>query len=283
MFHIELAKNIGFCSGVRRAIDIVEGTLLKAKGRVYSLGPVIHNPAVIGQLEKRKLCVVKSPDAIEDSSTLILPSHGSPRKILDTAKRKKLTLIDVTCPYVSSVQRICKMLSEQKMLVVIVGDRQHPEIKALMDLAGDARIIDKLQDIKKDEFSHKKIGIISQTTQAQDVFFKIVSKILERNPNVKEVHIFNTICKDTIQRQEEVRRLAKAVDALLVIGSSSSANTKRLLCLGGKFNNKTYLVESEDMPLSVILDKAKKIGVISGASTPEWLVEKIVRKIRKSR
>lgn len=281
MLHIELAKNIGFCSGVKRAIDIVEDTLLKTKGKVYSLGPVIHNPAVIGQLEKRKLCVIKSLDGVEDSATLVLPSHGSPRNILDIAKRKKLALVDVTCPYVSSVQRICKMLSEQGMKVVIIGDREHPEIKALMDLAEDARIIDKVQDIKKDEFSHKKIGIISQTTQAQDVFFRIVCKILERNPSIKEVHIFNTICTDTIQRQEEVKRLAKAVDVLLVIGSSSSANTKRLLCLGGKFNNRTYLIESEDVPLSMMLKQAKKIGVISGASTPEWLVEKIVRKIKR--
>lgn len=279
MLRIRLAKNIGFCSGVKRAIDIVEETLSKSKYKVYSLGAVIHNPEVIKQLKERNLCIVDSLDKIKKPSIIILPSHGSPQQILNTAKKKKLTLIDVTCPYVSSVQKICNSLYRQGFKVVIIGDGRHPEIKALKDIAGGAYIIQNLKDIKNNAFSYKKIGIISQTTQAKDVFFKIVTGILKRNPMVKEVHIFNTICLDTVHRQEEVRNLAKIVDVLLVIGSLTSANTKRLFSIGRKINKRTYLVENKDTPLYKQLKNARDIGLISGASTPEWLVKDVVKNI----
>lgn len=281
MRRVKLAKHIGFCSGVKRAIDIVDETLSKSNDKVYSLGQVIHNPEVIRQLEQKNLCIINSLDSIEETSTLILPSHGSPRNIINTAKEKKLKLIDVTCPYVSLVQKICSTLYNQGLEVVIIGDRRHPEIKALLDLAPQACTIDKMQDIKENMFSHKKIGIISQTTQAKDMFFEIVSRILQKNPLVKEVHIFNTICLDTVRRQDEVRRLAQSVEALLVIGSSTSANTKRLLSIGSKINKRTYLIESDNIEVSQLLKDTKTVGIISGASTPQWLVQKIVRKINK--
>lgn len=277
--HIRLAKNIGFCSGVKRAIDIVEETLKQNKKITYSLGPVIHNPEVIRKLEKKNLHILNSLKELTGSSIVILPSHGSPQHILDTAKKKNTTLVDVTCPYVSSVQKICSALYKKGFTIIIVGDKEHPEIKALQDLAKGAFIIQDLKDIKENEFSYKRIGIISQTTQSKDAFFKIITHILKMNPKVKEVHIFNTICLDTIKRQEEVEELAKAVDTLLVIGSRTSANTKRLFGIGRKLNKKTYLVENKATPIYELLKKSKDIGIISGASTPQWLVKDIVKKI----
>lgn len=279
MLSVKLAKNIGFCSGVRRAVSIVEETLSKSKSKVYSLGPVIHNPEVIKQLKKKNLCIVNSLSNLEGSSTLILPSHGSPRNILNTVKKKNLRLVDVTCPYVSLLQKICALLHKQGLEVIIVGDRTHPEVRALLDLAPGAWTIEKIKDIKKDIFSYKKLGIISQTTQTKDIFFEVVSEILQKNPKVLEVHVYNTICLDTVRRQDEVKKLADSVDILLVIGSRRSANTKRLLCIGHKINKRTYLVENEKADLNKILKKANKVGLISGASTPQWLVKKIVRKI----
>ncbi len=280
MLSVKLAKNIGFCSGVRRAVNIVEETLTQSKGNVYSLGPVIHNPEVIRQLEAKNLRIVHSLNNLEDSSALILPSHGSPRHILNNAKKKKLKLIDVTCPYVSLVQKICDMLNKQGLEVIIVGDRRHPEIRAILDLAPGAHTIEKTKDIKENIFSYKKIGIISQTTQTKEVFFKAVSEILRKNPLVKEVHVYNTICLDTVHRQDEVKKLAGSVDSLLIIGSRSSANTKRLLSIGRKINKRTYLVENEKANLGKMLKNANKIGLISGASTPQWLVKEIVQKIK---
>ncbi|PIP20957.1 MAG: 4-hydroxy-3-methylbut-2-enyl diphosphate reductase, partial [Candidatus Omnitrophica bacterium CG23_combo_of_CG06-09_8_20_14_all_40_11] len=165
--------------------------------------------------------------------------------------------------------------------VIIVGDRKHPEIKALLDLAPGAYTIDKPEDIKENIFSYKKIGIISQTTQTKDVFFAVVSEILQKNPKVLEVHVYNTICLDTLHRQDEAKKLAGSVDALLIIGSSLSANTKRLLCIGRKINKRTYLVENEKANLDKILKNANKIGLINGASTPQWLVKEIVKKIKE--
>jgi 4-hydroxy-3-methylbut-2-enyl diphosphate reductase len=281
MRRIKLAKNIGFCSGVKRAVNIVEKTLSKSKNKVYSLGPIIHNPQVIQQLKKRNLRIASSLNQIEDSCLVILSSHGSPRHILNIAKKKHLRLVDVTCPYVSSVQKICSTLSKEGLKVIIIGDRRHPEVRALKDLASGAHIIEKLKGIKKNEFSYQRIGIISQTTQASGIFFKAVSKILKSNPRVKEVHIFNTVCLDTIKRQEEVKKLAAQVDALLIIGSSTSANTKRLFSISRKINKRAYLVETETTPLNKKLINAKTVGLISGASTPDWLVKKIIQKIRK--
>lgn len=282
MLSVKLAKNIGFCSGVKRAVNIVEKTLLKNKGRVYSLGAVIHNPEVIKRLEKNNLCIVNCLDNLENSATLVLPSHGSPRSILDTAKNKKLKLIDVTCPHVSLVQKICDMLHKQGMEVVIVGDRKHPEVRALLDLAPGAYAIDKTISVKEDIFSHKRVGIISQTTQARETFFAVVSKILQKNPLVKEVHVYNTICLDTVHRQNEAKKLSGSVDALLIVGSRSSANTKRLLSIGRKINKKTYLIENEKADLGKIIRGVRSIGLISGASTPQWLVNNVIRAIKNT-
>jgi len=281
MLKIKLAKSIGFCSGVRRAIDIVERTLNNHTGKVYSYGSIIHNPLVIRRLEKKNLLTVDSLNDVEDSSVVILPSHGSPRFILDAARNKRLKIVDVICPYVSSVHRICESLYKKKFMVVIIGDKAHPEVKALIDLAPNARIIEKISGIKENEFSYKKIGIISQTTQAKDKFFRIIGEILERNHNIREVHIFNTICLDTSNRQEEVKRLAGAVDTLLVIGSRMSANTKRLLQLGRRVNKKTFLVEHDNAGLDKVLKNARDVGIISGASAPQWLVKEIVKKIKQ--
>jgi 4-hydroxy-3-methylbut-2-enyl diphosphate reductase len=281
MLRIKLAKSVGFCSGVRRAIDIAEKTLKHKKARVYCLGSIIHNPLVIRRLQKKNLLRVTSLDDVEPSSTVILPSHGSPRFILEAAKNKKIKLIDVTCPYVSSVHKICKSLYKQDFKVIIIGDKDHPEVKALLDLAPNAYIIEDKNDIKENEFSYKKIGIISQTTQAKDEYFKIISRILEKNHEVLEVHIFNTICLDTSKRQEEVKKLAGVVDTLLVIGSRTSANTNRLLHLGLKVNKKTFLVEEDNEALDKILKNARDVGITSGASAPQWLVKAIVRKIKK--
>jgi 4-hydroxy-3-methylbut-2-enyl diphosphate reductase len=280
MPRIKLAKAIGFCSGVRRAIDIAERTLAAERGRVYSLGSIIHNPLVIRKLQKKNLISVRSLDEVKDSSTVILPSHGSPHFVIRAAQKKRLKLVDVTCPYVSSVHKICQSLYKQDMQVIIIGDKSHPEVKALKDSAPGARIIEGLKDIVENEFSHKKIGIISQTTQAKDKFFKIVGALLGKNHDIQETHIYNTICLDTSKRQEEVKKLAGAVDTLLVIGSRTSANTKRLLHLGRKVNKRTFLVEDDSAAFGKKVKNAKVIGIISGASAPDWLVSSIVQKLK---
>jgi (E)-4-hydroxy-3-methyl-but-2-enyl pyrophosphate reductase len=281
MLRIKLAKSLGFCSGVSRAINIAEGVLNKGKGKIYSLGSIIHNHEEINRLRLKGLINVKSLDEVRDHSCVILPSHGSPRRIIEAARKKKLKLIDVTCPYVSHVHKICKKLYTDKFTVIIIGDSHHPEVKALIDLAPGATIIESQKDIVENQFSNKKLGIISQTTQSKEKFFSIVGSILRKNHNIQEVHIFNTICLDTSRRQEEVKELARAVDRLVVIGSRTSANTKRLLALGRRVNKKTFLVEKDNAALLKHLKGADLIGIISGASAPGWLVDRIIKKIKE--
>lgn len=281
MLRIKLAKSLGFCSGVSRAINIAESILNKEKGRVYSLGSIIHNHEEINRLRSKGLINVKSLDEVANHSCVILPSHGSPRNIVEAARKKNLKLIDVTCPYVSHVHKICKKLYTDKFTVIIIGDSHHPEVKALIDLAPGAIIIETQKDILEDQFSYKKVGIISQTTQSKEKFFSIVGSILRKNRNIQEVHIFNTICLDTSRRQEEVKELARAVDRLVVIGSRTSANTKRLLALGRRVNKKTFLAEKDNAALLKHLKGAALIGIISGASAPRWLVDRIIKKIKE--
>jgi (E)-4-hydroxy-3-methyl-but-2-enyl pyrophosphate reductase len=281
MGRIRLAHNIGFCNGVRRAIAIAQRTLAHRDGKVYSLGAIIHNPEVVGALEKKGLIPVVSLEEVERGSTVILPSHGSPRSVREAGRRKKLTLVDVTCPYVASVQKICRTLYEQGRQVVIIGDRKHPEIRALLDLAPTALVVEEASQAPEGVFANGKVGIISQTTQSREKFFSVVSRILELNRNGCEFHIYNTICLDTSKRQEEVKQLAGEVDALLVIGSRTSANTKRLLHLGRNVNKRTFLVEREGQVSARILGNAGTIGIISGASAPTWLVTAVTKRIKK--
>lgn len=283
MMKITLANNIGFCSGVRRAMFLAEKTLEQNRGKkVYSLGAIIHNTEAVRRLESRNLITVDSPEKAPKQATLILPSHGTARSVREAAARRRQKLVDVTCPYVASVQKICRDLSEKKFQVVIAGDSHHPEVRALHDLAPEAVVIEKPEDVSGGMFSRKKVGLISQTTQSRDSFRGIVKAIIDRNPDLSELHVYNTICLDTANRQEEVKRLASTVDVLLVIGSPISANTKRLLALGKKINRKSYLVETVDAGLKRRIPAGATVGVISGASAPQWLVNRIVESIKKS-
>jgi (E)-4-hydroxy-3-methyl-but-2-enyl pyrophosphate reductase len=275
-----LAENTGFCTGVRRAIEITERLLNEHPGKnIYSLGPVIHNPGVMRRLRLKGLKTVSSVANIPARSILILPSHGTPLGILAPAKKKKLALVDVICPHVASVRGICRRLCERKRKVIIIGEAAHAEIKALKDSAPGCVIIENERQVPEGVFSHQSVGIISQTTQSVKRFFDIVGIIMNKNPLVKEVEIFNTVCKDTAGRQEEAKHLASRVDALLVIGSATSANTKRLLEIGRSVNGLTFLVEKETGIPTDKIRNARKVGVISGASTPGWLIERVVERI----
>jgi (E)-4-hydroxy-3-methyl-but-2-enyl pyrophosphate reductase len=277
---IKLAKHIGFCAGVKRAISITEKTLDSAQKPVYSLGSIIHNAQVMARLQGRKLVQIDSPDKVPARSILILPSHGSPHHIRGRALKRRIKLIDVMCPYVASVHAICSRIRKDGRKVVIIGDKDHPEVRALVDRAPDAVIISDSSSIKENVFSGLDVGIISQTTQSREKFFALVGQILKKNPQIKSINIYNTICLDTSCRQEEVKELAGSVDRLLVIGSRTSANTKRLYNIGRRINSKTYLVESADAPVFARLGGNGSVGIISGASAPDWLVKQVVAKLK---
>lgn len=273
MQKIKVAKCIGFCHGVRRAVDLTSALLDHNKKEIFALGPIIHNSRMMQALVSRGLKVVKDISSVKRGGVLILPSHGTALSKIEEVKAKGIKFIDAICPYVSSVGKICLRLKNEGYKIVIVGDRFHPETKSILSIVPDAIVIDKIRDLK-DNLTASKIGIISQTTQLKEKFIRVAQAIKNNNPD-KEIRIFNTICLDTLRRQAEAKKIAPGVDVMFVVGGKDSANTKRLAQLCHKLKIKTYHIQGpEDIRPNAI--KNKRIGITSGASTPDWLVEEVI-------
>jgi len=265
---IKVARCAGFCFGVKRAINIAEGALrgLKDGDRIYSLGAIIHNPQVVDGLSRKGLEVISDLGKIK-RGRVIISSHGAPVETLEEIRKRKIRLIDATCPFVKYAQNIVSGLKKDGYRIVIVGDSAHPEIKALKSLTLPSPINGR----------GKKIGIISQTTQNKENYIKEIEKILEED--FSEVKIFNTICSDTSKRQSATRSLIKDCDIMIVIGGKNSANTRRLWQICKESGVESFHIETE-LELEKKWFKGKKcVGITSGASTPDSMVRKIIAKI----
>lgn len=276
---VVLAKRIGFCFGVKRAIDMAENAL-RENERVCSLGSIIHNAQVVDGLSRKGLEVIKDIDRIK-AGAVVASSHGISPKIAGRIKEKRLKLIDTTCPFVLNAQRIARSLSDAGYSVIIVGDANHPEVKALVDFASkDVFVVKDAREARALKLNQNgKFSIISQTTQSTDNFLDAVKAILEKMP--KELRVINTICRDVEERQGAARALAKGVDAILVIGGRNSANTKRLFEICKRISGNSHLVETEKELKRSWFKGARVIGITSGASTPDWIVRRVVGKITK--
>jgi 4-hydroxy-3-methylbut-2-enyl diphosphate reductase len=275
---VRLAQYSGFCFGVRRAVSIIENALKENKDGLYSIGPLIHNPQEVERLSCKGLKVVNTiPDI--DSGVAVIPTHGIDPSLIERMRLKKIRLIDATCPYVLKVQNIAKSLKQEGYSVVIVGDKEHPEIKALVGLAGpEAVVVNNPREI--DNLKLKgRIGIISQTTQSKGRFLKSVVKLMKAD--YSEVKIFNTICDDALKRQQMVFELAKSVELMLILGGRESANTRRLAEVSRKAKAKTHHIETPEEINPRWLKQDTKVGIASGASTPDWIIRQILKKIEE--
>ena len=276
---VKLAKKTGFCFGVKRAVSMAEKALLKRRP-IYSLGSIIHNEQVVRGLSKKGLKVVKNINNIK-KGVLLISSHGlSPKKQKSIIKRG-IDIIDTTCPFVLKAQRVAKRLNDEGYAVVIVGDAQHPEVKALVDFAGEN--VSVVKD-KKEAGSLKlgkddRVSIISQTTQSKSNFSDVVKAIADKDP--KELKVFSTICEDAESRQAHAKSLSRSVDLMIVVGGRNSANTKRLLDVCAEDSAQAYLIETEAELKSSWFKPGQSIGIASGASTPDWIVKKVVNRINK--
>ena len=293
---IVLVHPLGFCCGVKRAITIVKNAL-KKKANYYSLGPIIHNSYVIEQLSKKGLKLTNDLNLLPPNSVLFLPTHGTSLKLIRRLRRNRINFIDLVCPYVSQVQKICQDLRNKGFKVVIIGDKDHREVRVLNEIAKDAIVIDpalackggvdRKADLLDNNFLQgtKKVGIISQTTKSKDKYFQVVSNLIKKYTclpkgeiGIKEFYLFNTICPDSLRRQERLKRIAKRVDLIIIVGGKDSANTKSLYRIAKKIRKRAYHIESQkDLNRLHILSFGRKtIGIASGASTPEILVKKII-------
>lgn len=269
---IEIASGCGFCSGVKRAIELAF-TACERDTEVYTLGPLIHNLQVVQSLEGRGVKVVDSVDKIA-RGTVIFRSHGVQPEDFIKCKEKGLKIVDGTCPIVSKVQRLAEKLTEEGYSVVIVGDPNHPEVEGIVSRTRDAIVVQNLDEVKR--IKKKKLGIIAQTTQTLSNLKAVVGQAME---TASEIKVYNTICKAVLQLQESSCRLAERVDILLVIGGVNSANTRRLFLLAKEINPNTYHIEGKgDLKLEWFFQK-EKIGIAAGTSTPSWVIDEVVEEI----
>ena len=274
---LKLAKKIGFCFGVRRAVEMAE-EVLKKEGRAYSLGSIIHNKQVVEGLSKRGLEVINNIDEIR-CGVLVISSHGISPKVADKISKRSLKMVDTTCPFVRNAQSSARSLGKKGYTVIIVGDVNHPEVKALYAFAGKkAHVVRDAEGLKSLKLkSNKRVGILSQTTQSMDNFLNVVRAIIDVNP--KDLRVFNTICKDAQERQVAARDISREVDLMLIVGGKNSANTKRLFEVCKKILPRSYLVETELDLRSKWFKDVSVVGITSGASTPETIVRRVAKSV----
>ena len=259
--------------GVRRAVETTLEVIRKEDTGVSTFGPLIHNPQVLNLLEERGVRVLKEiPE--KESGTVIIRAHGVPPVDKEKLRLAGARIEDATCPHVVKVQVIIKKYLKQGYATVIIGDRNHAEVEGLMGFAGSlGRVVSNLEDVNSLQLEGPYI-IVSQTTQDETIFEDLSQLILKRFPGGR---VFNTICDATHKRQEEVRSLCKDVEAMVVVGGKNSANTKRLAEIAEDMGCPVFLVETED---ELDLEKVSKyecVGVTAGASTPTWMISRVVR------
>lgn len=268
-------KNAGFCFGVKRAIDLALETAKKEK-QVYTLGPLIHNPQVCEELKKQGIIEAKDLTEIK-SGVIILRSHGVPLKLYQEIRNAGFKIVDAVCPNVKKVQHLALELKEEGYDVIVVGERNHPEVKSIIGtIEGDTIVVEGPQEAKKLKIFHRPIGVISQTTQTIGNFKKVIEILLDKT---KELKINNTICNAVENIQKNSLNVAKQVDLMLIVGGKNSANTTRLFQICQDKTRYVYHIETADEIDLNWLKGVRKIGITGGTSTAPWIIEQVISKL----
>ncbi|MBP1700407.1 MAG: ispH [Deltaproteobacteria bacterium] len=271
-----IAKSAGFCFGVKRAMEIAMEAAKMHPKDLYTLGPLIHNPQAVEFLEGLG---VKVRERIEEipRGTVIFRSHGVSLKDLMKARKKRLRIIDATCPIVKKAQVFAKHLHRHGYTLLIVGDAHHPEVEAIRSYIPER--VDVVENVEAVQGlgPWDKLGVIAQTTQSFSLFKEVVAVCVER---AKELRAFNTICRATTIRQMEAIEIAKKVDCMIVIGGYNSGNTQRLAAICQDIQPHTYHIETSQELHPKQLTRREKIGLTAGASTPSWIIKEIEQKVR---
>ncbi|MEW5950843.1 MAG: 4-hydroxy-3-methylbut-2-enyl diphosphate reductase [Elusimicrobia bacterium] len=279
MPNITIAKNAGFCPGVKRAIDQVLELSKKTGKKIYTLGPLIHNKEVIKNLEENNIFAVNDADDIkEENAILVIRAHGIPPNLEEKIRSKKLEIVDGTCALVKSVHRNISSYKEKGYHTVIVGDKDHAEVIGLKGYAGEKSFVISSPKEAKTLPEMDKVNIVSQTTQEEEVFLEC-AKILRTK--TKELIVSNTICNPTRLRQKETIEMSSKSDLVIVVGGKHSANTVRLYEICSRISPKALLIEKPEDLDEKDLKNAKEIFITAGASAPNWLIEAVAAKVKK--
>lgn len=279
---IKVAKSAGFCFGVSRAMKLAE-ELADSGKKVTTLGPIIHNPQAVAALEKKGVTVANSLCDCEKESTVVIRSHGVPKSVYDELKKRNLEYEDATCPFVEKIHRIVENASAKGDIILIAGDKSHPEVEGIMGFAATPVFVfenlDELHNILNNIPNYQKNSVtaVSQTT-FDSILWKKSEKFIEKVcTNAK---IFDTICDATSKRQKEAEQLSRESDLMIVIGGRQSSNTAKLKNICQK-NCRTVLCETADELDEQLIKSGNKIGITAGASTPAVIIKSVLERTKK--
>ena len=272
MIEVVKTDRIGFCFGVKRAVSAVLKEAEKTKRTIYTLGPLLHNPQVVAELEDKGIVSVKDINDVK-SGLVAYRSHGIRKEEEAYVREHGLEAIDATCPFVKRVRQRATYLEKQGYTVVIVGDERHPEVASVLSYLGNGGIV--MQTPRPIEA--KKVGVVSQTTQDIDTLKAVVGSLLDQ---VGEIRVYNTICESTYWRKREAVELAKTVGAMLVVGGKSSSNTTKLFEMVKKIQPNSYHIETEAEIRPEWFFNVKRVGITGGTSTPDEMIERVERLVK---
>jgi 4-hydroxy-3-methylbut-2-enyl diphosphate reductase len=273
---IKLASSYGFCYGVKRAIKIAE-----ENPQSSTYGPLIHNHDEIDRLKSNfDVSLARNLQEAKEAKAVVIRTHGIPKNELKELKRDGKKIINATCPFVTTPQQIVEKMSKEGYSIVIFGDENHPEIKGVVSYAEDSQnafVILTPEDIQSLPLK-SKVAVVAQTTRKPAEFTKIVAELVLK---VKEVRVFNTICNATFENQDAAADLAKEADVMIIIGGKNSSNTKQLHLICQNYCKDSYHIENEKELDNSWFDGKKLCGISAGASTPDWVVQNVIKKIKE--
>ncbi|WP_027389941.1 4-hydroxy-3-methylbut-2-enyl diphosphate reductase [Chrysiogenes arsenatis] len=273
---LEVGKHAGFCFGVKRAIQVAFDSGEKYSGVVRTLGPIIHNPQVVQELEAAGIAVAQNLEEIPtDTGMVIIRSHGVGPQIYESANARNLALVDATCPFVKKIHSIVAQMDDEGYDIVVLGEADHPEVIGICAYVTNGRVFvidepEKIRDIRLG----RKVALLAQTTQETRQFSALLAILGEKNNC--EIRSFNTICDATGVRQQEAIRLAQQSDIVIIVGGKKSANTTRLAAICQEIQPSTYHVETVHELDAAWFTGKTRAGITAGASTPESEINKVV-------
>ena len=281
---VYLAQPRGFCAGVRRAIDIVEGALEKFGAPIYVRHEIIHNRFVVDQLKAKGVVFVDEIDDIPDGSITIFSAHGVSDKVENEASERELPVIDATCPLVKKVHLQVAKFEKLGCEIVLIGHRGHPEVEGTAGRSkSSVHIVANSAEVEQLEIQNsEKVAYVTQTTLSVDDTQKTIDALRSKFPAIKSPST-DDICFASQNRQQAVRELAQHVDLVLVIGAANSSNSNRLVEIGRKAGVPSFLIETPEQIDVDLLGTAERVGLTAGASVPEELIEIVIERLQHLR
>lgn len=275
---IHLAKSAGFCFGVKRALEIALKAA-KSNPNIEMLGDIVHNENVVKDITKTGIRKIKQLNKGENKS-LLIRAHGASIQTFEKARASGYTIIDATCPMVKEIHKIAKDYEKQGFSIIVIGDKKHDETRGILgQLKKKAIVIDCIENIPVKKIRKmNKAAVVVQSTQNLDKTLQIADILKE---NIKEFKFFNTICSPTRKKQKEIKTMPLNNDIMIIIGSKTSANTKRLYQISKAINKNSFWIQTEDEINPLWFKEAKSVGITAGASTPDSTTKNIIQHIEK--